>query len=177
MSGSGVLFRRVGRDQTGASLPELLVGMTISGLIMVAITSAIFTTSSLQRRADDKNTIASALSIVGLVFDRDGAMATATAPATSQTSSTGCTTVIDFGFQEGGASVRFRTTAQGTAGPYWFERVSGAETRTLAKHVASCSWQAVQDTSGDWMLRLDVTITGGTGETATQTLRVTPRLW
>lgn len=169
---------RVGfRDERGFSLPELLVGVTLSGLMSVALVSAVFTTNDLQRRADDRNTIASAYSIITLVFDRDGAMALGTAPAKSQTSSAACTTTMDLGFGEGGGPVGFRTTAQGTEGPYWFQRVSGAGTRTLAKHVSACTWQTVQDASGKWMIRLDLTISGPTGESASQTFRVLPRLW
>ena len=169
--------RDVHVQQGGASLPELLVGLTISGLVMVAITSAIFTTNGIQRRADDRSDAAAALSIVTLVFDRDGSMALATAPAKTQTTSAACTTVMDLGVLEGGSSIRFRTTARPSDGPYWLERVSGAGTRTLAKKVASCSWQVVQDASGKQMIRMDLTITGPSGETLSQTLRVAPRLW
>lgn len=165
------------RDEAGFSLPELLVGVTLSGLMSVALVSAVFTTNDLQRRADDRNSIASSFSIVTLLVDRDGAMALGSATAKSQTSSVACTTTMDLGFLEGGASVRFRTTAQGTEGPYWFQRVSGAGTRTVAKYVSACTWQTVQDASGKWMIRLDLTITGPSGESTAQTFRVRPRLW
>jgi prepilin-type N-terminal cleavage/methylation domain-containing protein len=165
------------RDDRGFSLPEILVGVTLSGLISVATLSAVFTTNDLGRRADDRNSIASAFSIVTLVLDRDGAMALGSATAKSQTSSTACTTTMDLGVQEGGASIRFRTVAQGTDGPYWFQRLSGAGTKTLAKNVSACTWQTVQDASGKWMIRVDLTMTGSTGESAAQTFRVVPRLW
>jgi prepilin-type N-terminal cleavage/methylation domain-containing protein len=169
---------RVGfRDERGFSLPELLVGVTLSGLMSVALVSAVFTTNDLQRRADDRNTIASSYSIITLVFDRDGAMALGTAPAKSQTSSTGCFNPMDLGFQEAGGSVRFRATPQVTDGPYWFERFNGSGSRVLTKHVSTCTWQTVQDASGKWMIRLDLTISGPTGESASQTFRVLPRLW
>jgi prepilin-type N-terminal cleavage/methylation domain-containing protein len=161
----------------GFSLPELLVGITLSGLISVATLSAVFTTNDLGRRADDRNSIASSFSIITLVLDRDGAMALGGASAKSQTSSTVCTTTMDLGVQEGGASIRFRTVAQGTDGPYWFQRVSGAGTKTLAKDVSACTWQTVQDGSGHWMIKLDLTMTGDAGESAAQTFRVVPRLW
>jgi hypothetical protein len=161
----------------GFSFPELLVGITLSGLMSVAIVSAVFTTNDLGRRADDRNSIASAYSIITLVFDRDGAMALGSASAKSQTSSTTCATTMDLGVQEGGASIRFRTVAQGTDGPLWFQRLSGAGTKTLAKNVAACTWQTVQDASGKWMVKLDLTMTGSTGESAAQTFRVLPRLW
>ena len=165
------------RDERGFSLPELLVGVTLSGLMSVALVSAVFTTNDLQRRADDRNTIASSLSIITLLVDRDGAMALGSATAKSQTSSVACTTTMNLGFQEGGGAVRFQTTAQGSEGPYWFQRVSGAGTRTVAKYVSACTWQTVQDASGKWMIRLDLTITGPTGESTAQTFRVRPRLW
>jgi prepilin-type N-terminal cleavage/methylation domain-containing protein len=166
------------RDDRGFSLPEILVGVTLSGLISVATVSAVFTTNDLGRRADDRNTIASAYSIITLVLDRDGVMALGSAPAKSQTSSTACTTTMDLGVQEAGASIRFKTVAQGGSdGPYWFQRVSGAGTRTLAKNVSACTWQTVQDASGKWMLKVDLTMVGTTGETAAQTFRVLPRLW
>lgn len=165
------------RDERGFSLPELLVGVTLSGLMSVALVSAVFTTNDLQRRADDRNSIASSFSIVTLLFDRDGAMALGSATAKSQTSSVACTTTMNLGFQEGGGAVRFQTTAQGSQGPFWFQRVSGAGTRTVAKNVSACTWQTVQDASGDWMIRMDLTITGPTGESTAQTFRVRPRLW
>jgi prepilin-type N-terminal cleavage/methylation domain-containing protein len=166
-----------GRDR-GFSLPEILVGVTISGLMSVGIVSAIFTTNDLTRRADDRNTIASGYSIITLLFDRDGSQALASATAKSQTSSVACTTTMDLGVLEGGASIRYRTTAQGgSTGPYWFERVSGAGTRTVLKNISACTWQTVQDASGKWMLRLNLTYTGTTGESAAQTFRVLPRLW
>jgi prepilin-type N-terminal cleavage/methylation domain-containing protein len=165
------------RDERGFSLPELLVGVTLSGLMSVALVSAVFTTNDLQRRADDRNSIASSFSIVTLLFDRDGAMALGSATAKSQTSSVACTTTMNLGFQEGGGAVRFQTTAQGTDGPFWFQRVSGAGTRTVAKNVSACTWQTVQDASGKWMIRLDLTLTGPSGESTAQTFRVRPRLW
>jgi type II secretory pathway pseudopilin PulG len=166
------------RDERGFSFPELLVGVTLSGLMSVALVSAVFTTNDLQRRADDRNSIASSFSIITLVFDRDGAQALATATAKSQTSSIDCTQPMGLGFQEAGGSVSFRATPWGGAdGPYWFERFNGAGSRTLAKNVSACTWQAVQDASGDWMIRMDLTITGPSGESTTQTFRVRPRLW
>ncbi len=165
------------RDERGFSLPELLVGVTLSGLMSVALVSAVFTTNNLQRRADDRNSIASSFSIVTLLFDRDGAMALGSATAKSQTTSAACTTVMNLGFQEGVGAVRFQTSAQGTDGPYWFQRVSGAGTRTVAKNVSACAWQTVQDASGKWMIRLDLTLTGPSGESTAQTFRVQPRLW
>jgi prepilin-type N-terminal cleavage/methylation domain-containing protein len=165
------------RDR-GFTLPEILVGVTISGLMSVGIVSAVFTTNDLSRRADDRNTIASGFSIIALMVDRDGSMALSSASAKSQTSAVACSTTMDLGVQESGASIRFRTSAQaGVTGPLWFERVSGAGTRTVLKNVSACTWQTVQDAGGKWMLKLDITYTGATGETATQTFRVVPRLW
>src|SRR2546423_6795115 len=161
----------------GFSLPEILVGVTISGLISVGIVSTVFTANNLGRRADDRNTIASNYSIISLLFDRDGSQALSAASAKSQTSSVACTTTMDLGVQEGGASIRYQTSAQGTSGPYWLQRVSGAGTRTLSKNISACTWQTVQDASGKWHIRLDLTFTGPTGESATQTFRVPPRLW
>jgi prepilin-type N-terminal cleavage/methylation domain-containing protein len=170
-------LRRLGSDDRGFTLVEIMVGMTLSGLISVATLSAIFSTTELGRRADDRNTIASNLSIINLVFTRDGGMALGSASAKSQTSSAACTTTMDLGVVESGASIKFKTVAQGTDGPYWFQRVSGAGTKTIAKNISACTWQTVQDGSGKWMVRLDVTVTGTTGEAATQTFRVFPRLW
>jgi prepilin-type N-terminal cleavage/methylation domain-containing protein len=171
-------LRRVASDDRGFTLVEILVGMTLSGLISVATLSAVFSTNELGHRADDRNTIASNLSIINLEFTRDGGMALGTASAKSQTSSTACTTVMDLGVQESGASIKFKTVAQGGSdGPYWFQRVSGAGTKTIAKYISACTWQTVQDASGKWMVRLDVTVTGTSGEAATQTFRVFPRLW
>jgi prepilin-type N-terminal cleavage/methylation domain-containing protein len=164
-------------DDRGFSLPEILVGLTLSSLISVGVLSTIFTTNDLGRRADDRNTIASGFSITTLLFDRDGSQALSSATAKSQTSSVACTTTMDLGVLEGGASIRYRTTAQGTDGPYWFQRVSGAGTRTVMKNISACTWQAIQDASGKWMLKLDLTYTGPSGESTSQTFRVLPRLW
>jgi hypothetical protein len=169
--------RRRASGDAGASLPEILVGLLIGALIAQGVVSTIFTTQNIQRSGDDNNMIASNFSVVGLYFDRDGTQALASAPAKSQTSSVACTTQMDLGYQEGGASVRLRTIAQGTEGPYWFQRLSGAGTRTIAKNVSACTWQVVQDASGDWMIRLNLTFTGPGNETVSQTLRVVPRLW
>ena len=170
-------LERVVRDESGASLTELLVGAVVGTLVMGAVASAIFTATNVQRRGDDRSRIAGGLSVVSLSFDRDAAMATATAPAKSQTTAAACTTEMDLGFLEGGASVRFRTVSSGTDGPSWFQRVSGSGTRTIARHVAGCTWQTVTDAGGDAALRLDLTITGPAGDSVSQTLRAAPRLW
>ena len=106
-------------------------------------------------------------------------MATAAAPALSQTSSTPCSTTIDLGVLEAGASVRFRTVAAGVPadGPLLLQRLSGAGTRDITHNVSSCSWLTERDAGGDWTLRLNLVLTGPTGETVSQTIRTTPRLW
>jgi prepilin-type N-terminal cleavage/methylation domain-containing protein len=178
MSLGGRLRAALATGDRGFTLVEILVGITISGLMSVGIMSAIFTTNDLSRRADDRNTVASGFSVIALLFDRNGSMALSTASAKSQTSAVACSTTMDLGVLESAASIRFRTSAHaGTTGPLWFERVSGAGTRTLLKNVSACTWQTVQDAGGKWMLKLDITYTGATGETATQTFRVVPRLW
>lgn len=172
-------LRGILADERGASLPELLVGVIVSAIVMSAVASVVFTSSDLHRRAADRVRIASELAIVSLSIDRDGAMASAAAPARGQVTSTSCATVIDLGFFEAGASVRYRSVAAGAAvdGPLVLERVSGAGSRVLARNVTSCTWQAVQDAGGDWSLRIDLALGGPGGETATQTMRTAPRLW
>ncbi len=165
-------------DDAGFSLPELLVGVAISAMIMGAVSTTIFTANDLQRRAGDRNRIAGALAVMTLDLDRDGAMAAATAPALSQTSSTSCATTIDLGFLEAGGSVRYRTAAAAAPdGPLVLQRLSGSGSRDIARNLSSCTWQSEQDAGGHWTLRLDVTLTGTTGETASQTVRAAPRLW
>jgi len=165
-------------DDSGFSLPELLVGVAISAMIMAAVSTTIFTANDLQRRAGDRNRIAGALAVMTLDLDRDGAMATATAPALSQTTSTSCATTIDLGFQEAGGSVRYRTAAAAAPnGPLVLQRVSGAGTRVIAHNLSGCTWRSERDAGGRWTLRLDVTLTGPAGETASQTVRAAPRLW
>ena len=174
------LRRRAGRllaDESGASLPELLVGTIVAALVMTAVVSTIYTTNDLRRRADDRSQFAGDLSVVSLAFDRDASMATSAAPARSQTSSAACTSAIDLGLLEGGASVRYRTVAAGVDGPFWLERLSGAGTRAIARNVSSCSWQAEQDGSGRYTLRVALVLAGGSGESTSQTLRAAPRLW
>lgn len=172
-------LRRLLADESGFSLPELLVGAAVSALVMGAVTTTIFTTNDLQRRVADRNRFSAELAVAALDLDRDGAMATATAPALSQTSSASCSTTIDLGFLEGGASVRFRTVAAGVPadGPLVLQRLSGAGTRDLTRNVSSCSWRTERDAGGDWTLRLDLVLTGPAGETLSQTIRATPRLW
>jgi Tfp pilus assembly protein PilW len=169
--------RRLHADERGASLTELLVGTIIGAMVMSVVATTIFTTNDLRKRADDRSQFAGDLSIASLSFDRDGSMAAASAPAKSQTSAVACSTAIDLGFLEGGASVRYRTVAGTPSGPLWLERVSGAGTRTLITNVSSCSWQAVQIGSGRDTLLVTLTLTGASGETVTQILRSTSRLW
>jgi prepilin-type N-terminal cleavage/methylation domain-containing protein len=166
-------------DESGFSLPELLVGVAVSALVMGAVTTTIFTTNDLQRRVAERDRFAADIAVAALDLDRDGAMATATAPALSQTSSTSCATTIDLGFLEGGASVRFRTVAAGAPadGPLLLQRLSGAGTRDITHNVSGCSWRTERDVGGDWTLRLDLVLTGPAGETLSQTIRATPRLW
>jgi hypothetical protein len=168
------MIRRLGRlhaDERGVSLPEVLVGSIIGAMIMAVVATTIFTTVDLRRRADDRNEFAGDISITSLAFDRDGIMATDTAPAKSQTSSTSCATPIDLGFSEGGASVRYRTSSGE------FQRVSGAGTRTMVANVTGCSWRADQIGSGRYTILVTLTLTGASGETLTQSLRTAPRLW
>ncbi len=164
-------------DERGFSLPELLVASLIGALVMAGLASTIFTTTALQRRTDDQTRFAAALALASLEFDRDAAMATASAPARSQSSAVGCSTVMDLGLLEAGASVRYQAVASGTDGPYWLQRTGGAGTRTLARNVSACTWQARSDAGGKLALELSLTLTGASGETATQTLRAAPRLW
>jgi hypothetical protein len=104
-------------------------------------------------------------------------MATPGAPAKSQTSSVPCSTTMDLGFQEGGASVRYRTVAGSPSGPLWLQRVSGSGTRTVVRNVSSCTWQAVQVGSGRDTILVTLSLVGASGETMTQTLRAAPRMW
>lgn len=168
---------RLARDERGISLPELLVGSAIAAMLMSAIASAIFVTVGVQRRIDDANTLAGALSVVSLRLDRDSAMALATAPARSQLSATSCATAIDLGFLEGGATVRYRTVASALDGPLWLERDGASGTRTIARGAQSCTWQTVQDAGGRQTLRIDLTLVARNGATLSQTLRAAPRLW
>jgi hypothetical protein len=170
-------MRRLHADERGFTLTELLVGSVVGMLVMVGITGIIFTAIGVQQRADDDNSLASALSVVSLTFDRDAAMALAAAPARSQVASTACSTQMDLGFLEGGASVRFQTVASGADGPLWLQRVSGGGTRVLARRVQACTWQALQEPGGRWMLRIDLTVSGPQAATMSWTLRAAPRLW
>lgn len=164
-------IRAVHADTRGASLTEVLVGTVIGAMVMSVVATTIFTTNDLRRRADDRSQFAGDLAIASLSFDRDGVMATAGAPARSQTSSTSCATAIDLGFNEGGSSVRYRT-ASGK-----LERVSGAGTRTMARNVSGCTWQSIQIGSGRSTILVTLALAGASGETVTQILRVAPRSW
>lgn len=164
-------IRAVHADTRGASLTELLVGTVIGAMVMGVVATTIFTTNDLRLRADDRSQFAGDVSVASLSFDRDGVMATAGAPARLQASSTSCATAIDLGFNEGGASVRYRT-ASGN-----LERVSGAGTRTLVRNVSSCTWQSIQIGSGRSTILVTLNLTGASGETLTQILRAAPRTW
>ena len=159
--------RRLHRDARGATLTELLVGTVIGAMVMGVVATSIFTTNDLRKRADDRSQFAGDVSITSLSFDRDGTMATNGASAKTQTSSVSCATTIDLGFQEGGASVRYRTVAGSPSGPLWFQRVSGSGTRTMMKNVSSCSWQAVQVGTGRYTIVVTFTLVGASGEAMT----------
>lgn len=171
------LARRFLRDEAGISLPELLVGTVIGALVMTSVVSAIFTSNDLRLRADDRSEFASDLAVMSMRFDRDAAMATAAAPARAQTTATACTTTIDLGLLEGGASVRYRAVAGSPSGPLWLQRTSGTGTTTLARNLSSCTWQAVQDASGRLTIRVTLALSGASGESLSQVLRAAPRLW
>jgi type II secretory pathway pseudopilin PulG len=170
-------LRRIHAGDRGTTLTELLVGTIIGAMVMSVVATTIFTTNDLRKRADDRSQFAGDLSIASLSFDRDGAMATNGASAKTQTTSTSCATTIDLGFNEGGATVRYRTVAGSPSGPSWLQRVSGSGTRTLVKNVSGCTWQTVQIGSGRSTIVLTLTLTGASGETMSQILRTAPRPW
>ena len=170
-------LRRIHAGDRGTTLTELLVGTIIGAMVMSVVATTIFTTNDLRKRADDRSQFAGDLSIASLSFDRDGAMATNGASAKTQTTSTSCATTIDLGFNEGGATVRYRTVAGSPSGPSWLQRVSGSGTRTLVKNVSGCTWQTVQIGAGRSTIVLTLTLTGASGETMSQILRTAPRPW
>jgi hypothetical protein len=170
-------LRAVRAHDRGATLTELLIGTLIGAMLMSVVATMIFTSNGLSRRADDRSQFASDLSIASLSFDRDGVMATAGAPAKSQAGIPTCATTIDLGFLEGGASVRYRTVAGAPFGPSWLQRVSGSGTRTIVKNVSGCTWQSIQVGAGRFTIVMNLVLTGTSGETLTQSLRVAPRSW
>lgn len=170
-------LRRLHHAERGATLTEVLVGTVIGAMVMGVVATSIFTTNDLRKRADDRSQFAGDVSIASLSFDRDGAMATPGAPAKTQTSSVPCSTTIDLGFQEGGASVRYQTVAGSPSGPLWLQRVSGSGTRTVVKNVSTCTWQVVQVGSGRYTIVMTLDLVGASGETVTQAMRAAPRMW
>jgi len=171
------LLVRLHSEERGISLPEVLVGLIIAGLVMTAVTSTIFTSNDLRLRAEDRSQLAADLAVLSLRLDRDVAMATAGAGARSQTTETACATPIDLGLLESGTEVSYRTVAGMPAGPLWLERTGGAGARIVARSVASCTWQAVADGAGRQAIRVTIVLNGSSGETLTQLLRAAPRLW
>jgi prepilin-type N-terminal cleavage/methylation domain-containing protein len=165
------------RDERGLSLPELLVGIVITGVILVGTTSVVFSTNQIQQTAADRTKLAGELSVLALAFDRDTSMATSSASAKSQTTSTSCSTAMNLGWTEGGGAVRYQTVTSAIDGPNWLQRISGSGTRTIARWVSTCSWQAVSDSGGRRALNLTIQLTGPGGGTIGQTLRGAPRLW
>ena len=171
-------FWRALRGERGTSLVELLAALTIGAIVIVGTTSIVFSTNQIQARAGDRSKLAGEIAIVTLVFDRDAAMATATATAKSQTTSTPCTTVMNLGWLEGGAAVRYQLVTSATNGPNWLQRTSGTGRRTLVRHVSTCTWLAVADAGGRMTLTLSLSLTGpSTGSQLSHTLRGAPRLW
>jgi hypothetical protein len=164
-------IRSLHADTRGVSLTELLVGTLIGALIMGVVATTIFTSEGVRLHADDRSQFASDLSITSLSFDRDGVMAAAGATAKAQTASITCATVMDLGFLEGGASVRYRTAAGN------LQRISGSGTRTMIRNVSSCTWQSVRDGTGRYTLVMTLALTGVSGETLAQSLRTAPRSW
>lgn len=158
-------------DTRGVSLTEVLVGTLIGAMIMAVVATTIFTTNGVRLHADDRSQFASDLSITSLSFDRDGVMAGSGAPARSQAGAPTCATAIDLGFNEGGASVRYRTAAGR------LERVSGSGTRTMVRNVSSCTWTLANDGTGRDTIVMTLALSGVSGETLTQSLRVAPRSW
>lgn len=171
-------FRKAHRNDRGTSLVELLAALTIGSIILGGTASIVFSTNQLQARAGDRSKLAAQISIATLTFDRDTAMATSTATAKSQTTSTSCTTVMNLGWLEGGAAVRYQLVTSATNGPNWLQRISGAGTRTIVRHVTACTWQALADSGGRLTLNLSLTLTGpSTGSQISHVLRGAPRLW
>lgn len=170
-------LRPLHADTRGATLTELLVGTVIGAMIMSVAATMLFTSNGLRQRTDDRSQFAADLSVASLSFDRDGVMATTTAPAKSQAGTPTCATTIDLGFLEGGSPVRYRTVAGAPFGPSWLQRVSGSGTRTIAKNVSGCTWQSVQVGAGNYTIVMNLILTGVSGETLTQSLRVAPRSW
>jgi hypothetical protein len=164
-------IRSLHADTRGVSLTELLVGTLIGALIMGVVATTVFTAEGVRKHADDRSQFAADLSITSLSFDRDGVMAGAGATAKAQTASISCATVMDLGFLEGGASVRYRTVSGN------LERISGSGTRTMIRNVSGCTWQSVRDGTGRYTIVMALALTGGSGETLAQSLRAAPRSW
>lgn len=164
-------LRSLHADTRGVSLTELLVGTLIGALIMGVVATTIFTSEGVRLHADDRSQFASDLSTTSLSFDRDGVMAATAATAKAQIASVSCATVMDLGFLEGGATVRYRTLAGK------LERVSGSGTRTMVRNVSSCTWQAVRDGAGRYTILMALGLTGVSGETLAQAMRIAPRSW
>ena len=164
-------LRALHADTRGVSLTEVLVGTVIGAMIMGVVATTVFTTNGVRLHADDRSQFAADLSVASLSFDRDGTMATAGAPARSQTVSTSCATVIDLGFNEGGAAVRYRVVSGR------LERISGSGTRTLMRNISTCTWQSIQIGTGRSTILMTLALSGISGETLTSFLRAAPRSW
>jgi prepilin-type N-terminal cleavage/methylation domain-containing protein len=163
-------------DESGFTLPELLVASLIGAMVMTATVSIAFSAYAVQRRAEASSLLAGDLAVAGQRLDLDGMMALATAPARSQTTSTDCSTAIGLGFLEGGSAVSYRTVSSPTEGPNWLQRVSGVGTLTVARRITACAWSATTDSGGHTMLRIDLSLSSG-GLNVNQTIRLAPRLW
>lgn len=171
------LLVRLHAEEQGISLPEVLVGLIIAGLVLTGVTSAIFTSNDLRLRAEDRSQLAADLAVLSLRFDRDVSMATAAAGARAQTTQTACSTRIDLGVLESATEISYRTVAGTSYGPLWLERTGAGGARIVARNVSSCTWQAVADATGRRAIRMTIVLLGSSGESLTQILRAAPRLW
>jgi prepilin-type N-terminal cleavage/methylation domain-containing protein len=169
-------LRELLRDERGFTLPELLVGMIVSTIIMLGVGSVLWTANNVQSRAGDEAAIASYMASLGIRFERDVAMAAANAPAKTQAGTADCSTSIDLG------SVTYQMVASSDDGPYWLVRNDGSGPFPMAKLVTQCTWQILADTdtsvtTGQPFVQLDITLVGVRHTQVSQTLKGAPRLW
>jgi hypothetical protein len=169
---------RLGHDERGTSLPEVLVGVLIAAIVLNGTLSIVFSTNKVQQAAGGRSKVAAELGRLSLWFDRDSARATKNAPASwllaGHTQEDCGTRAMDLGFLEGGSGVSYSLVAASgaTDGPYRLQRASGSGTIIVLRYATSCSWAPEGN-----LLRLSVCFEPPGVTVECVHLRGAPRTW
>jgi prepilin-type N-terminal cleavage/methylation domain-containing protein len=169
-------IRTLLRDERGLTLPELLIGITVTSIIMFGLANALWTSERVRETASDQLAVAQHIAAMTIFFDRDTANSADGVPAESQTTETGCSsTQMDLG----AVTYDLRSSAQD--GPNWLVRISGGEELPVLRFVTACTWQVVHYDNGTLAGRpylvLQLSFESPRGRQISHTFRGAPRQW